>query len=325
MSAKKVLAAFLFLSVFAMLQLPCEAAIEIKLGHIWAPDHPLAQGAVKLAQEMDKASNGQVKIQLFPASQLGSEVEQWEAVATGLQHMTIGGSAFKWDSRFTLLDIPYAIKDLAHLRRLWASAVGQDLTQSLIQKGNHRILGTWYYGTRQLTTSKKAVRTPADMKGFKLRIPDIEAHRVAWAAIGASPTPIAFSETYMALRTGTVDGQENPLASIGAMKFHEVQKYLVLTNHVTQALTIVINEKAYQGLPANIQQLLPKLVADVTPYQEELEYQAQQKWLKTFKDAGMEVIEPDVEAFRKASAGVGAFFTEKYGWGDLWSRVQALR
>jgi len=325
MSAKKGIVAFLFMAVFSMLQLPCEAAIEIKLGHIWAPDHPLAQGAVKLAQEMDKASNGQVKIQLFPASQLGSEVEQWEAVATGLQHMTIGGSAFKWDSRFTLLDIPYAIKDLAHLRRLWASAVGQDLTQSLIQKGNLRILGTWYYGTRQLTTSKKAVRTPADMKGFKLRIPDIEAHRVAWAAIGASPTPIAFSETYMALRTGTVDGQENPLASIGAMKFHEVQKYLVLTNHVTQALTIVINEKAYQGLPANIQQLLPKLVADVTPYQEELEYQAQQKWLKTFKDAGMEVIEPDVEAFRKASAGVGAFFTEKYGWGDLWSRVQALR
>jgi tripartite ATP-independent transporter DctP family solute receptor len=325
MSAKRAVLVFLLVTAFTMLHLPCEAATEVKLGHIWAPDHPLAQGAAKLAQEMDKASNGQVKIQLFPASQLGSEVEQWEAVATGLQHMTIGGSAFKWDPRFTLLDIPYAVKDLGHLRRVWASPVGQELTQTLIQKGNLRVLGTWYYGTRQLTTSKKPVRTPADMKGFKLRIPDIEAHRVAWTAIGAHPTPIAFSETYMALRTGTVDGQENPLASIGAMKFHEVQKYLVMTNHVTQALTVVINEKFYQSLPANTQQLLQKLVADVTPYHEDLEYQAQKKWLKTFTDAGMQVIEPDVDAFRKASAGVGAFFTEKYGWGDLWPRVQALR
>lgn len=325
MGLRKLVPLCVLASLLAFIYVPAQGATEIKLGHIWAPDHPLAMGAVKLAQEVDKASNGQVKIQLFPASQLGSEVEQWEAVATGLQHMTIGGSAFKWDSRFTLLDIPYAVKDLSHLRRVWAGPVGEDFTRTLIQKGNMRVLGAWYYGTRQLTTSKKPVRTPADMKGFKLRIPDIEAHRVAWTAIGAHPTPIAFSETYMALRTGTVDGQENPLASIGAMKFHEVQKYLVLTNHVTQALTLVVNEKFYQGLPANIQQLLRKAVADVTPYQEDLEYQAQKKWLKTFTDAGMEVIEPNVDAFQKASAGVGGFFTEKYGWGDLWSRVQAAR
>ena len=311
--------------LIAALTISTANATDIKLGHIWALDHPLHQAAVKFAQEVEKATNGSFKVQVFPASQLGSETEQWEAVATGLQHMTIGGSAFKWDSRFTLVDIPYAIKDLNHLKRLWGSPVGEELTQALVQKAGIRILGNWYYGTRELTTSRKPVRTPSDMKGFKLRIPDLEAHRVSWSMIGAQPTPIAFAETYMALRTGTVDGQENPVASIGAMKFHEVQKYLVLTHHVTQALNVAINERFYQGLPADVQRLLVKLVADTAAYEESLQYEAESKWMKTFKDAGMEVIEPDREAFMKASAGVGAYFTQKYNWGDLWNRVQSLK
>lgn len=308
-----------------LLQVSMAHSIEIKLGHIWAPEHPLHKAAIKLAQDVDKATKGEVKIQIFPASQLGKEAELWEAVATGLQHMTIGGFAFKWDSRFVLMDIPYAIKDLTHMKKVYASKIYQDLTDSLIQKAGIRILGSWYYGTRRLTTTKKIVRTPSDLKGFKLRIPNMEAHRVGWTAIGANPTPIAFSETYMALRQGVVDGQENPLASIGAMKFYEVQKYLVMTNHVNQAVQVVVNERFYKGLPKNIQKVLKDLVVDIASYEEELQNQVQDKWLKTFKDAGMQVIDPDREAFMKASAGVGGFFTQKYGWGDLWDRVQALK
>ena len=317
------------LAFLGMSLLACNVAfagtIEIKLGHIWALDHPLHQAALKFAQEVDKATNGTVKVQVFPASQLGSEVEQWEAVSTGLQQMTIGASGFKWDSRFTLPDIPYAIRDLNHLKRLYASPIGQELIQALIQKGGIRILGIWYQGTRELTTGKKPVRTPADMKGFKLRIPDIEAHRVFWDAIGAHPTPLALGEVYMALNAGTVDGQENPVATIGAMKFYEVQKYLILTHHVTQVVNVVINEKFHESLPVDVQKLLGKLVNDTASYEEGLQYEAEKKWAKTFKDAGMETIEPDREAFRKVASTVADYFTQKYNWGDLYPRVQALR
>jgi TRAP-type transport system periplasmic protein len=320
-SAFVVLAGFLLVMCNASIA----SSIDIKLGHIWALDHPLHKGALKFAADVDKATNGSVKIQVFPASQLGSETQQWEAVATGLQHMTIGASGFKWDSRFTLPDVPYAIRDMNHLKKFHDSPVWQELTGALIQKAGIRILGNWYQGTRELTTSKKAVRTPADMKGFKLRIPDLEAHRVAWAAIGAHPTPIAFGETYMALSTGTVDGQENPIASIGAMKFYEVQKYLVLTHHVVQVVNVTVNERFYQGLPADVQKLLVKVAADTAIYEEGLQYEAENNWMKAFKERGVEVIEPDRAAFKKAASTVGSFFTEKYKWGDLWDRVQALQ
>jgi tripartite ATP-independent transporter DctP family solute receptor len=299
--------------------------ITIKLGHIWAPEHPLHKAAVKLAEEVNQKTQEQVTIEVFPASQLGSETEQWEAVSTGLQHMTIGGFGFKWDSRFTLMDIPYAIKDLNHLKKVWNGEIGEELNQSLIEKANIRILGSWYYGTRRLTTSKKIVRAPEDVQGFKLRIPNMEAHRVGWSTIGASPTPIAFSETYLALKQGVVDGQENPLASIGAMKFYEVQKYLIMTNHVTQAVQVAINEQFYQGLPQDVQTILKDLVIDIAAYEEGLQKEVQEKWLKVFKEAGMEIIEPDREAFMKAAAAVKDVFTEKYNWGDLWDRVQALK
>lgn len=298
--------------------------ITIKLGHIWATEHPLHKAAIKLSEEIEEATNGAIKIEVFPASQLGNETEQWEAVSTGLQQMTIGGSGFKWDSRFTLLDIPYAIKDLDHLKKIWNSDIGSELTQSLVDKANIRILGNWYYGTRRLTTTNKIVRTPEDMKGFKLRIPNLEAHRVGWTQIGASPTPIAFSETYLALRQGVVDGQENPIASIGAMKFYEVQKYLILTNHVTQALNVVINEQFYQDLSKEHQELLENMVTKIADYEEQLQYEVQKEWLEIFKESGMEFIEPDRAAFRKAGEKTGEIFTEKYKWGDLWIRIKAL-
>lgn len=298
---------------------------KIKLGHIWSLDHPIHRASLKLADDVKKASSGKVEIQVFPASQLGAELEQWQAVSNGIQHMTIGGSGFQWDSRFTLFDIPYALKDYDHIMRVYNSPIGEDLNNSLISKANIRILGAWYYGTRQLTTSKKIVKSPADLKGFKIRIPSLEAHRVAWTTMGASPTVVPFSETYMALSQGTVDGQENPIASIGGMKFNEVQKYLVITNHVTQANQVVINEKFYQKLPKDVQKLLSDYVKSVADYEEQLQYEDEAKWLEIFKQSGMEIIETDQEAFVKAVDGVGEFFTEKYKWGNLWKQVQELR
>ena len=299
--------------------------VVIKFGHIWAPDHPLHKGSVQFAEKVSAQTNGNVKVEIFPASQLGNETEQWEAVSTGLQDMTGGAQGFKWDSRFILTDIPYAIKDINHMKRVWYGPIGEDLKKSLIEKANLRILGHWYQGTRQLTTTNKPVRSPAEMRGFKLRIPNMEAHNVGWSTIGAGPTPVAFSETYLALKQGVVDGQENPIASIGSMKFYEVQKYLVMTNHVTQAIQVVINEKVYQGLSQNIQKILNDTTVQVADSVEKLQDEVHQAWLDTFKKAGMEIIEPDREAFMKAAEPVGRIFTEKYKWGDLWDRVQALK
>ena len=335
MKTKKIMVFVAILFVFFAAHLVAEGKAEekkevtkpvtLKLGHIWAPEHPIHKAALRLAEGVSKETDGMVTIEVFPASQLGNETEQWEAVSTGLQDMTIGGFGFKWDSRFSCMDIPYAIKDLDHLKRVMSGDIGEELTQSLIEKANIRILGHYYYGTRRLTTTKKKVLTPEDVKGFKLRIPNMEAHRIGWTTIGASPTPVAFAETYLALKQGVVDGQENPLASIGAMKFYEVQKYLVMTNHVTQRVQVVINENKYKSLTPAIQQILNEYVKQTAEYEEELQREVQGKWLDTFKKAGMEIIEPDREAFMKAAEPVGKIFSEKYGWGDFWERVQSFK
>jgi TRAP-type C4-dicarboxylate transport system substrate-binding protein len=162
-----------------------------------------------------------------------------------------------------------------------------------------RVIGATYYGKRHLTTGSKVVRTADDMKGFKLRIPEVDTFRAMAEAWGARPTPLNFGELYLALSQGAVDGQENPLPTIQSGKFFEVQKYLVLTGHIITPRLIVINEAAWQSLtPAQRQSL--KTAIDTHGVAQDSEILAQEsKLVETFKAGGMTVIQPDIESFRK--------------------------
>jgi TRAP-type C4-dicarboxylate transport system substrate-binding protein len=181
-----------------------------------------------------------------------------------------------------------------------------------------RMLNVTYYGKRHLTTGNKAVRTPADMVGFKLRVPPVDVFQAMADAWGAKATPIAFPELYLALSQGAVDGQENPLPTIQSGKFFEVQKFLVLTEHIITPRMIIVNDGFWKSLPAADRGLLQSAFDAAAAWQDKELLSQEANLVATLKGAGMTVIEPDLEAFRKpVLATVPAKFEARWGKGSF--------
>lgn len=304
-----------------------EAATIIRWGDVLSADHPSVQMITRVANRVKDATQGRIEIQVYPASQLGSSKDQIEAVALGTQQMVTEGAANfgQWVPSISVIEAPYVWRDAAHLTKVMSGPVGQDLNKQLVEKRGMRILGTTYYGVRQLTTTKKPVRTAADMKEFKLRVPENEVFLAMARAWGAKPTPMTFGELYLALRQNVVDGQENPLPTIDSGKFFEVQKYLVLTGHILTPRLVVINDKFWQGLPAADQKAISDAVAEGIAWNNQEILAREQSLLDKFKKAGMEVIQPDVESFRKPVLDtLPKMFEAKWGKG-LFEKIVETR
>jgi tripartite ATP-independent transporter DctP family solute receptor len=304
-----------------------EAATVVRWGDVLSADHPSVQMITRVANRVKDATQGRIEIQAYPAGQLGSSKDQIEAVALGTQQMVTEGAANfgQWVPSISVIEAPYVWRDAAHLTKVMAGPVGQDLNKQLIEKRGMRILGTTYYGVRQLTTTKKAVRTAADMKEFKLRVPENEVFLAMARAWGAKPTPMTFGELYLALRQNVVDGQENPLPTIDSGKFFEVQKYLVLTGHILTPRLVVINEKFWQGVSAADQKAISDAVAEGIAWNNQEILAREQSLLDKFKKAGMEVIQPDVESFRKPVLDtLPKMFEAKWGKG-LFEKIVETR
>ena len=304
-----------------------EAATVLKWGEVLAADHPSVQMIDRIARRVAEVTKGSVTIQAFPAGQLGSTKDQIENTALGTQHMTTEGAAAisQFVPSLGVVEAPYVWRDAAHLRTVMAGPVGQDLTRQLVEKRGLRILGTTYYGVRHVTTSRKPVRTVADMKEFKLRVPENDVFLAMARAWGAKPTPMAFGELYLALRQNVVDGQENPLPTIDSGKFHEVQKYLVLTGHILTPRMVIIHEPTWKGLSPTEQTALRDAVAEGIAWQDAEIQGRERTLLDKFKAAGMEVIQPDGESFRKPVVEtLPRLFEAKWGKG-LYEKIAETR
>lgn len=308
---------------------PASAAEKfvIRWGDVLSADHPSVKMIDRIAKRVGEATQGRVTIQVFPSSQLGSSKDQIEAVSLGTQEMVTEGAANfgQWVPSISVIEAPYVWRDAAHLTKVMSGPIGENLNRQLIEKRGMRILGTTYYGVRQLTTTKKAVRTAADMKEFKLRVPENEVFLAMARAWGAKPTPMTFSELYLALRQNVVDGQENPLPTIDSGKFYEVQKYLVLTGHILTPRLVVINEKFWQGIPEPDRKALLEGVTEGIAWNNQEIMSREKALIDKFKQAGMEIIQPDVESFRKpVLETVPKMFESRWGKG-LFEEIVATR
>jgi len=311
-------AAVLCLAVSAV-----EAGTVIRWGETQAADHVASKMIERAAKKVSDATQGRVQIQAYPNSQLGSSKDMIEAVALGTQEMVTEGAANfgQFVPSISVIESPYVWRDAAHLAKVMSGPIGEELNKQLIQQRGMRILGTTYYGVRQLTTTNKAVRTVADMKDLKLRVPENEVFLAMARAWGAKPTPMTFGELYLALRQNVVDGQENPLPTINSGKFFEVQKYLVLTSHILTPRLVVINEKSWQAIPAADRQIISDAVAEAIAWNNQETLAAERVLADRFKAAGMEVIQPDVESFRKpVLETLPKMFEAKWGKG-LYERI----
>jgi len=311
-------------SVFAITG-RARAATVIRWATVVASSHPEVAMMNKVAADMKEQTGGAVEVQVFPSGQLGSSRDIIEATSSGAIQMVIEGAAQfgQFVAPFSILEAPYLWRDVAHIHRALASPLMDGMIEQLVKLRDMRMIGANYYGTRHVTSGSRAVHTVDDMKGFKLRIPEVDTYRAMAEAWGARPTPLNIGELYLALSQGAVDGQENPLPTIQASKFNEVQKYLVLTAHIMTPRPVVVNETTWKSLDAKTQGLLRASLTKRSHEQDD-EIISQEKGLAdTFAKGGMTVIVPDIEGFRKpVIAKMPELFEAKWGKG-LWEKVLA--
>ena len=298
----------------------------IRWGEMLPATHPQVQMIERVAQEVKAKTGGRIDVQGFPNGQLGSGKDMMDAVASGGLAMTTDGAAAlgAFLPQLSVIEAPYLWRDAAHMAKAAGTPIFADMNNQLVAKRGIRMLAVSYYGKRHLTTGNKAVRTVADMAGFKLRVPPVDTFRAMAEAWGARATPINFNELYLALSQGAVDGQENPLPTIQSAKLHEVQKFLVLTGHIITPRLVVANEEFLAKLSAADRAVLNEAVANAVKWQDAELARQEGVLVDTLKGAGMTVIEPDLESFRKpVLAQLPSKFEEKWGKGT-WDKLLAL-
>jgi tripartite ATP-independent transporter DctP family solute receptor len=285
----------------------------LRLGHQANERDIWHLSAIYFAHVLDSLSEGRIEVQVFPSEQLGSELDMIRSVRAGIVEMTITGESMQnWAGITALLAVPYLIRDSDHLRQVVEGDIGRAIAQEMIQTIGVRPVGYFERGPRHLTSNRPVV-TPENLNGMILRVPNVPLFVRVWQALGAKPTPMAFSEVFTALQQGTVEAQENPFALILSAGLYEVQKYLNLTSHVTSWIYVVIGEKQFQSMPDDLQEKVLAAGQLMQRYHEKAFVEQEDNLRKELETHGMVFIEPDREAFRKKTEKtVLDFLPEEY-------------
>ncbi|MEZ5716220.1 MAG: DctP family TRAP transporter solute-binding subunit [Paracoccaceae bacterium] len=290
--------------------LPAGAETVLKLGHFGPGPDPFSKSVEAFAAKVEELSGGDLKIQIFPAGQLGNEKQQISALQGGLQEMLVTSSTnlSNMKSELALLDLPFVFSNYAEADAVTMGPVGAEMLDGL--EGNGMIgMALWENGFRALSNSQRNVETPEDMKGLKIRVIGAPVFIDTFSALGTNPVPMPFPELYSAMETGTVDGQDNPALTDMVLKFYEVQKYYTATNHMYGAM-VVLGSKAALGRLTNEQRaILEKAAQDFGPEQRVFLRDAETMAMDYLEnEGGMTVVRslsPEaVAAFREATASV---------------------
>lgn len=275
--------------------------LVIKVGHGHTATHSYQLGLEKSNEMLQEKTGGKMSLKFFPSAQLGNERQMQESLTVGTLEMTITGLVNLYDPAFALFDFPYLYDNREQIKNVMYSDLMQEMNEGLIKKGM-RIIGLMEVGFRNIT-SNKPIKTPADLKGFKIRTPESPAQIECFKAMGALPTPMSFNELYSALQQGVVDGQENPLENIYNAKFYEVQKYVTASRHIYNFAYVLVSEKFWQSLPKDQQDILAECIKGGSMWQIDYLKNREAELEKELKSKGMEFIYPDRDAFREAAMG----------------------
>jgi tripartite ATP-independent transporter DctP family solute receptor len=286
----------------ALAALPAAAQTKLKWAHVYEVAEPYHTEALWAADEIKKRINGKYEIQVFPASQLGNENQINEGLGLGTVDMIYTGVAFAGSIHkpIAITNAPFVLRDYEHWRAYRDSPLFRTIAKGYEDKTGHKVLAITYYGQRHVTANK-AIRKPEDMKGMKLRVPPAPLYLMFTKSVGANATPIAFAEVYLALQQGTVDGQENPLPTIMAKKFYEVQSHIMLTGHITESLLTILGGHVWRRLSDPEKKIFEEVALEAAARASEAIRASEQKTIEEFRRLGKTVVEVDREAFRKAA------------------------
>jgi len=306
---------------------PASAQTKLKWAHVYEVTEPYHTEALWAASEIRKRTNGKFDITVFPASQLGNESQLHEGLGLGTIDIVYVGINFV-ASTYRPLGItgaPFMLRDFDHWKAYRDSKLFSDLVQGYDEKTRHKIVALTYYGQRHVTANKP-IRKPEDMKGMSLRVPPAPLFLMFTKSVGANATPIAFSDVYNALQQGLVDGQENPLPTIMAKKFYEVQSHIVLTGHITESMVTVIGSHVWNKLTTDEQKLFADTLKEAASRATEAIEASERILAGEFRKLGKTVVEPDREAFRRAAIPLHNDESVGVGWTRAqYDELQALK
>lgn len=295
--------------------------LMLRMAHVYevtAPTH--AYGTALLSERLREKTND-LDVTVYPASQLGTESELLEQLVAGELDLVITGPSFlaMWHPPLGVLDAAFASRDLDHMLSIARSDEMAPEWDQLREKYDARVLDTWAYGSRHLT-SNVPIRHPDDLKGFRLRLPAARVYQASGKALGASPMPIAFSEVYLALQQGIANGQENPVPVIKSMGFQEVQKCLNLTGHIQSSIQILVNERTWKRLNSDQQQALLDSIQELGEEVYVGLINDEKRLIEQWRQEGtMEIVDDvDVEAFREQCR---EYFADGFEFSDVYNRI----
>jgi len=309
MFMKRIVLNVAALLVTGLMSLPAAAQMELKFGYVGAPGSLFDQSANEFAKRANEKLGGKAKVVVFGSSQLGTDEQMLQKLRLGTIDFALPSTVMSTVSDvFGLFEMPYLVKDREHMKRIAESVFWPLLAPAAEQQG-YKIIGLWENGFRHVTNNLRPIAKPEDLKGIKLRVPGGKWRVRMFQSYGSNPSPMAFSELFVALQTGVMDGQENPLTQIYSSKLQEVQKFLSMTGHVYTPAYVTVGARKWASLPADVRQILQETAGETQAFVYETAARMDDELLKKLKDEGMQVNEVDKDAFVEASDPIYREFT----------------
>jgi tripartite ATP-independent transporter DctP family solute receptor len=306
---------------------PATAQTKLKWAHVYEIAEPYHTEALWAAEEIKKRTNGKYEIQVFPASQLGNENQINEGLGLGTVDIIYTGTSFAGSIHkpLAISGAPFMMRDFEHWKAYRDSKLFGDIAKGYEDKTKHKIVALTYYGERMVTANKE-IKKPEDMKGMKLRVPPAPLYLMLAKSVGANATPIAFAEVYLALQQGTVDGQENPLPTIMAKKFYEVQSHVMLTGHIIESLLTIVGSHVWSKLSDDDKKVFDEVLKQAAAKASDEIRTSEQKIADELRGLGKTVVQVDREAFRKAAIPLHNDPSAGAGWTQAqYDELQALK
>jgi TRAP-type transport system periplasmic protein len=309
----------------AAFAVPALAQTEIKFGHVGEPGSLFAASAEEFAKRANAKLGAKAKVVTYGSSQLGGDKELLQKLKLGTVDIALPSTVMSSEADlFGVFEMPYLVKDREHMKRIEKDVFWKTLAPAAEAKGL-KVIAVWENGYRHITNSKRAINTPADLQGIKLRVPEGKWRVKMFQTYGANPSPMKFSEVFTALQTGVMDGQENPFTQIYSAKFQEVQKFLTLTGHVYTPAYATVGAKKWASLPADVRSTLEAVAKETQGFVYEKAAKDDEDLLGKLKSGGMQVNTPNKNAFIAASKPVyDEFAKEVKGAKEVIDRAIAL-
>ena len=275
--------------------------LTLKLGHLANEQNSWHKASLKFGEELKTLTNGRIAVEVYPNDSLGREMDLINGMQLGTVEMTITGESLQnWAPMAALLALPYAYKSLEDMDAIAGGELGKKIEAEIIEKAQVRPIAYFARGPRNLT-SNRAITSPAELNRLRMRVPNVPLFVDVWTALGAQPTPMAFSEVFTALQNGTIEGQENPLALIQSASFNEVQSHVNMTEHVRSWIYLTIAEQVWDRLSEEDQGHVMEAARRAQEFEREQFLKDEDAIRADLEAKGMTFVEVDQEAFAEAA------------------------